>query len=78
MIKAIRNVSRVKVKTIYKGQPIVIAPKGTLYAKDNDPAEEQLKLKWLLDTYGFLRDVTPKVKHPLNKEATKAKGVRVR
>jgi hypothetical protein len=77
MIKAIRNVSRKTVKTHFKNEDIVIPPKGVLSAKD-DSRGEQEKLKWLLDTYGFLRDATPKVKHPLNQEAEEAKGVRVR
>lgn len=77
MIRSIRNTTRNTVKTIFRGQEIVIPPKGTLYAEEGRE-EDQVKLKWLLDTYSFLRDVTQKVKHPLNKKATKAKGVRVK
>lgn len=61
MERIIRNVSRQMVRTTYNGKKYVIKPKGTIVL---DSVADENAAEYLLETYGFLQDITPKEKHP--------------
>ena len=61
MKRLIRNISRSSIQTVYNGHEIKIVSKGTLWVDDEATGEHLAD--WLLQTYGFLRDDTPKVKY---------------
>ena len=70
MNRVIKNINgRVTVDTNYKGSKIVIRPKCSYTTKHNGEADH------LLQTYGFLKDITPRKEYPIG-EVKKAKGVK--
>lgn len=72
MKRILKNINgRVTVNTIYRGKKVVIRPKCSYTATHVGEAE------YLLQTYGFLVDITPKEKYPVG-EVKKAKGVKVK
>ena len=60
MKRILKNISRNTVQTIYHGRVYVIKSKGSL-SLDHDGQDEQAA-DYLLQTYGFLQDITPKPK----------------
>ena len=71
MNKVIKNINgRATINTSFKGSKIVIRPKCSYTTKHNGEAE------YLLQTYGFLKDITPKKKYPIS-EVKKAKGIKI-
>ena len=73
MKRLIRNISRTSVKTNYNGHEIVIIPKGTMWVDDEATGEHLAD--YLLTTFGFLRDDTPKTKFVVE-EIQRARGVK--
>lgn len=57
-IRILKNTSREKIETSYNGKRYIIAPKGSLKL-DHNGLDEQAA-DYLLQTFGFLRDITPK------------------
>lgn len=70
MKRILKNINgKETIDTNYQGNKVVIRPKCA-YATDH-PGEAT----YLLSTYGFLVDITPRVKHPIG-EVKKARGVK--
>ena len=57
-LRVLKNTSRARVETTYNGKKYVILPKGSLKLDHNGRDEQAAD--YLLQTYGFLRDITPK------------------
>lgn len=55
-MRLIKNTANVPVSTNFRGHQIDIKPKGKLTINDSD---ENALVAYLLQTYGFLKDITP-------------------
>lgn len=73
MSKIIKNPSRVDVMTTFMGRPILLKAKHSMLTPDN-PQGDALA-DYLLQTFQFLQDKTPKVEYPI-KSIKKARGVK--
>lgn len=73
MVRIIKNPSRVTIDTNFKGRRVVIKAKGSLVIDEEKMGYSGLT-NFLLNTYQFLQDKTPKVNHPIG-EIKKARGV---
>jgi len=74
MSKVIKNPSLTNIEASFRGRPIILKAKRSLRTPDGE--EGDAMARYLLETWGFLQDKTPQVKHLVG-VARKAKGVRV-
>lgn len=68
MKRILKNISNVSIDTTYNGKNYSIKSKGSLTLDHNGKDEQAAD--YLLQTYGFLQDITPKTVHPVNTEGT--------
>jgi hypothetical protein len=72
-MRILKNLSREWVKASYSGRELVIKPKGSL------TIDESGRLKgatdYLLQTFGFLREITPITTYPTPKNDEEVKKV---
>lgn len=66
MKRILKNISDAEVNTTYNGKKYSIKPKGSLTLDHNGKDEQAAD--YLLQTYGFLQEITPKVSYPVNTE----------
>lgn len=72
MNHVIKNINGlVTIDTHYKGSRIVIRPKCSYTTQHNGEAD------YLLQTYKFLKDITPRKRYPIG-EIKKAEGVKIK
>ena len=67
MNRILKNTSTAEVNTIYQGRKYHIQPKGSLTLK---PGKDGEAATYLLQTYGFLKDITPKTTYPVKTKGT--------
>ena len=69
----IKNPSRTNISTIFRGRPLILKAKRSMKTPDGE--EGDAMAKYLLETFQFLQDKTPEIKHPVGK-IRKARGVK--
>lgn len=76
MKRILKNRSRAVVDTTYNGKRYYIGPKGSIVLDDG--GFDEFAADYLLATFGFLSEMTPKTEHPVQEQVSEARGVRVR
>lgn len=68
MKRILKNTANIPVNTTYNGKKYSIKPKGSLTLDHNGKDEQATD--YLLQTFGFLKDITPNKVYPVNTEGT--------
>jgi len=53
-MKILRNLSNMRIETVFQGRKLIFEPKSTM--KLDDSVGDKEKAKFLIETYGFLRE----------------------
>ena len=74
MNRVLKNISTAKVNTTYNGKKYIIEPKGSI-TLDHNGRDEQAA-DYLLQTFGFLKEITVQKSYPINTEGTYERKIR--